>query len=157
MITVRPARLPDDKPDILRFIDGLQAYEAEFESDRRLDAAYAEDQYAALVKQTENGGFLIAEKDGAAIGWAAIHEYESPVYVVPAARRSAMICELYVDAAARGQGAGRALLAACEEWTRARGLRTLYIGHLSQNRLAPMAYERSGFEPYVLLRRKKLV
>jgi GNAT superfamily N-acetyltransferase len=156
MITVRPARLPDDKPAILRFIDELQRFEAEFESDRRLDPAYPEDQFAALQKQTENGVFLIAESAGAAVGWAAVYENEAPTYVVPEEHRCAVICEAYVEAAARGQGAGRALLSACEAWARDRGLGALHIGHLSGNARASAVYEKAGFTPYVLLRRKKL-
>ena len=156
MITVRPARLPDDKPDILRFIDGLQRYEAEFESDRRLDPAYAEDQFAALAKRAETGIFLIAERDGAAVGWAVVVEQEGPAYVIAEERRCAAICEAYVEAAARGLGAGRALLAACEDWARSRGLTVIHIGHLSQNRRASEVYDKAGYAPYVLLRRKRL-
>jgi GNAT superfamily N-acetyltransferase len=156
MITVRPARLPDDKPAILRFIDGLQRFEAEFESDRRLDHAYPENQFAALQKQTENGVFLIAESAGAAVGWAAVYEHQAPAYVVPEERRCAVICEAYVDAAVRGQGAGRALLSACEAWARDRGLDVVHIGHLAGNARASAVYEKAGFAPYVVLRRKKL-
>ncbi len=156
MMTVRPARLPDDKPAILRFIDGLQRFEAAFESDRRLDPTYPEDQYAALVKQTANGVFLIAECDGQAVGWAAIYEHEAPTYVVEDERRCAVICEAYVEEAVRGQGAGRALLAACEAWARARGLAVIHIGHLAGNARASAVYDKAGFAPYVLSRRKKL-
>lgn len=156
MITVRPARLPDDKPDILRFIDGLQRFEAEFESDRRCDGAYPEDQFAALQKQTENGTWLIAEINGVAVGWAAVYEHIAPVYVVPEDRRCAVICEAYVDESVRGQGAGRALLAACEAWASGRGLSVIHIGHLAENHRAAAVYEKAGFAPYVLLRRKRL-
>ena len=157
MITVRPARLPDDKPAILRFIDGLQRFESEFETDRRLDPTYPEDQYAALRKQTENGVFLVAELDGAIVGWAALYEHEAPTYVVESERRCAVICEAYVDEAVRGKGAGRALLAAGEAWARGRGISVLHIGHLAENRRASAVYDKAGFVPYVVLRRKKLV
>jgi GNAT superfamily N-acetyltransferase len=156
MITVRPARLPDDKPAILRFIDGLQRYEAVFEPDRRLDPGYPEDQFAALLKQTANGVFLIAELGGEPIGWAAVYEHESPTYVIEAERHCAVICEAYVEEAVRGQGAGRALLAACEAWARQRGLPVIHIGHLAGNERAATVYEKAGFAPYVVSRRKRL-
>jgi GNAT superfamily N-acetyltransferase len=156
MITVRQARLPDDKPAILRFIDGLQRYEAEFESDRRCDASYPEDQFAAVLRQTKNGVFLIAENDGVAVGWAAVYEHESPTYVIPEERRSAVICEAYVEEAARGQGAGRALLSACEAWARIRGISVIHIGHLAENTRASEVYDKAGFAPYVVNRRKRL-
>jgi len=156
MITVRPARLPDDKPDILRFIDGLQRYEAEFEPDRRLDPAYAEEQFAALAQRAANGSFLIAEHDGTAVGWAVVVAQDGPAYVIAEERRCAAICEAYVDEAARGHGVGRALLAACEDWARSQGLGVIHIGHLSQNRRASEVYDKAGYAPYVLLRRKRL-
>lgn len=156
MITVRPAKLPDDKPAILRFIDGLQRYEAEFESDRRLDPTYPEDQFAAVQKQAENGVFLIAEQDGKAVGWAAVYEHTAPTYVVEQERHCAVICEAFVEEEVRGQGAGRALLSACEVWARSRGLSVIHIGHLSGNERAAVVYEKAGFEPYVQLLRKKL-
>jgi GNAT superfamily N-acetyltransferase len=156
MIEIRKARLPDDKPALLRFIDGLQRYEADFEADRRLDPAYAEDQFAALLKQAEHGVFFVAEHDGRLVGWVLVIEEEAPVYVLEDERRFGCICELYVDEAVRGQGAGRALIAACEDWTRARGLSTIRIGHLSENARASEVYDKAGYAPYVLLRRKRL-
>lgn len=156
MITVRPARLPDDKPVILRFIEALQRFEAEFESDRRRDAAYPEDQFAALKKQTENGTFLIAEQDGTAVGWAAVCEHEAHTYMIEEERRCAAICEAFVDEGSRGKGAGRALLDACEAWAKGRGISVIHIGHLTENQRASAVYDKAGFVPYVLLRRKKL-
>lgn len=156
MITVRPARLPDDKPAILRFIDGLQRYEAEFEADRRLDPSYPEDQFAAVSKQAENGVFLIAESDGVPVGWAAVYEQIGPTYLVAEDRRSAIICEAYVEEAVRGQGAGRALLSACEVWARNRGISVIHIGHLAENERAARVYDKAGFAPYVVSRRKRL-
>jgi GNAT superfamily N-acetyltransferase len=156
MITVRPARLPDDKPAILSFIDGLQNFEAEFESDRRLAPGYAEEQFAALQKQAANGVFLIAESGGVPVGWAAVYEHEAPTYVIEAERRTAVICEAYVDEEVRGQGAGRALLSACEAWAEARGISVIHIGHLAGNARASKVYDKAGFSPYVLLRRKRL-
>ena len=156
MITVRPAQLPDDKPVLLAFIDGLQRFEAEFESDRRLDATYPEEQFAALRKQTANGVFLIAEADGKPVGWAAVYEHEAQTYVIAEERRCAVICEAYVDEAARGKGAGRALLSACEAWATGRGLTVVHIGHLAENHRASAVYDKAGYAPYVVLRRKKL-
>lgn len=156
MLTIRQARLPDDTPALLDFIDGLQRYEAEFESDRRLDAAYAEDQLAWLRKKGENGVFFLAEQDGRPVGWVLVTEDEAPPYVIDAERRHATICELYVDEAVRGTGAGRALIGACEDWARARKLTNIQIGHLAQNARAEHVYDKAGFAPYVVLRRKRL-
>jgi len=156
MVTVRPARLPQDKPAILEFIWGLQRYEAEFEHDRRLDPAYGEDQFAAMMKEAEKGIVFVAEAEGRLAGWVVVIESEAPAYVIPEEQRTAVVCELFVDPAARGQGAGKALLQACEDWARDKGNTVLKIGHLAENRLAAAVYEKAGFAPYVVLRRKRL-
>lgn len=156
MISVRSAILPDDKRVLLDFIWGLQRYEAEFEADRRLDPAYGEEQFADLVKNLETGAVFIAEDEGRPVGWVMVYETEGRPYVIEEERRQAVICELYVDPALRGKGAGRALLAACEEWARGRGLTVIHIGHLADNARASDVYEKAGYTPYVLLRRKRL-
>ncbi len=156
MITVRSARLPEDRPAILAFIWGLQRYEAGFEYDRRLDPAYGEDQFAAMMKEAEKGTIFVAEGEGGLIGWVVVIESESPAYVIEEERRAAQICELYVEEGARGQGAGKALLAACEAWSRAKGHKIIRIGHLAGNELAAGVYEKAGYTPYTVARRKAL-
>lgn len=156
MITVRPARLPEDKAAILEFIWGLQRYEAGFEYDRRLDPAYGEDQFADLMKLAEKGVIFLAEAEGKPLGWVLVIESASPPYVIPEERVSAQICELFVAEEARGLGAGKALISACEDWARAKGHGVIRIGHLAENRLAAAVYEKAGYAPYVVNRRKKL-
>ena len=156
MVTIREARLPDDKRVLLGFIEGLQRYEAEFEPDRRLDAAYAEDQFAWLMRTAGKGAIFLAEIGGRAAGWIMVYADEAPPYVIDAERRHAVICELFVDPPVRGQGAGRALMAACEQWAKAQGLSVIHIGHLSLNSRAAKVYEEAGYAPYVVLRRKRL-
>lgn len=154
MVTIRAARLPDDKPVLIGFIDGLQRYEAEFESDRRLDAAYAEDQFAHLMKKA--GAIFVAEFGATAVGWISVYVDDAPPYVIAAERRRAYVSELFVESSARGQGVGRALIAACEDWARAQGVCVIQIGHLSANARAAKVYEEAGYGPYVVLRRKRL-
>jgi GNAT superfamily N-acetyltransferase len=156
MITVRPASLPEDKPVLLDFIVGLQRFEAEFEADRRLDATYAEDQFADLMKNHANGAIFLAADEGRPVGWVMVYESEGKPYVIDDERRQAVICELFVSPETRGKGAGRALLAACEDWARGRGIAVIHIGHLSANARASEVYEQAGYAPYVLLRRKRL-
>jgi GNAT superfamily N-acetyltransferase len=156
MLTIRSARLPQDKPVLLDFIVGLQRFEAEFESDRRLDPAYAEDQFADLMKNLANGAIFLAEEDGRALGWIMVYEQEGKPYVIEAERRQATICELFVAPQMRGKGVGQALLTAAEDWARTIGIRVIHIGHLSENTRASEVYDRAGYAPYVLLRRKRL-
>ena len=46
---IRPARLPQDKPAILSFIQGLQVFEHAIERDRRTDAVVAEEFYSEIT------------------------------------------------------------------------------------------------------------
>jgi GNAT superfamily N-acetyltransferase len=78
------------------------------------------------------------------------------VFVEQAERRHGFIAELFVEDSARGQGHGRALIAACEAWTRARGLNALIINVLAGNDKAIAVYDRDGFAPYNLNLRKYL-
>ncbi len=156
MIAIRQARLPDDKPAFIAFIEALQQYEAAFETNRRLDATYAEEHFAALMKDVEDGTIFVAEDGGCPVGWAVVHEERSPVFVIDDERRYANLAELFVAAAARGRGAGQALIAACEDWARVRGLATIRISHLAENARAAAVYDRADYAPYAVQRRKRL-
>ena len=156
-MTIRQARLPEDEKAILSFIQGLQEFERSFEPNRRLDPAFAADHWADVQKRAASRGALfMAEQDGRAVGWAFLLEEDGDVFVEREQRRHGFVAELFVDGAARGQGHGRALIAACEEWTRARGLNVLIINVLAGNDKAIAVYQRDGFAPYSLNLRKYL-
>jgi len=159
MMRIRPARLPDDKPAFLSFIDGLQAFEHRFEPDRRLDATVAAEHFAKLEREiAEKGGaiFVAEGPGGAAQGWAVVHENDLPGFIIEAERHTAYIAELYLVEAARGHGAGRALIAACEDWARQRGIGSIMIGVLAGNRHAHAVYAKAGYADYAIELRKKL-
>jgi len=155
-MTVRPVRLPDDEPAILSFIWGLQTFENAFEPNRRLDPGFADEHWADVRRLVaERGAMFIAENDGP-VGWAFVVEEAGDLFVKESERRYGFIAELYVEASARGQGYGRALIAACEDWSRKRGMTVLIIGMLTGNGKAAAVYQRDGFAPYNLFMRKYL-
>jgi GNAT superfamily N-acetyltransferase len=156
---IRRALLPEDKPALLGFIMGMQHFEKAIEPDRRVDGDVAEEFYADITERVvkKNGRILIAERtDGTAIGWAAACEAENEVYVEAAERTFGYIAELYVVEDMRGQGVGRALIAACEAWSKERGHKVLTIGVLVRNTRAHAVYRRAGFDDYVTMLRKYL-
>jgi GNAT superfamily N-acetyltransferase len=154
---IREARLPDDEPAILGFIEALQRYEAAFETNRRLDARFVEDHYDTVLKDAAKGIVLIAEDAaGAPVGWALAFGDEAPVYVTESERRFAFLAELYVSETIRGKGVGRALIAACENWARTVGFSTMRIGHLAHNERAARVYIEAGYSPYAVQVRKRL-
>ena len=102
-ITIRPAT-PPDVPTVLRFIRELAAYE------REPDAVEATEPmlHEALFGAHPAAEVLIAERDGASIGFALFfHTFSTWV-----GKRGLWLEDLYVTPQARGSGAGAALLAA---------------------------------------------
>ena len=156
---IREAQLPQDVSTIHEFILALQRFEHALEPNRRLDTPVAADYLTALEKKgQESGGiFLIAEDDDARpIGWAAAHEDEQEIYIIPEERRVAYIAELYVVPDERGHGVGRSLIAACERWARQRHLPMIMIAVLAKNSRAFAMYQSNEYDPYATFLRKAL-
>ena len=148
----------NDKIAALSFILGSQHYERALEPDRRIDLAVADDHYAVLMKDvTANAGrVFVAETEGRAAGWAVFVVAQAPAYVVEDQRTHGYIAELFVDESTRGLGVGRALIAACEDEARARGLGHMTIGVLTASRRTAEIYARAGYAPYTSELRKYL-
>ena len=93
-----------------------------------------------LAETIRNGVALIAEDGGAPIGF---------VFCIlgDRGRRTAHITDFYVRPEARGQGIGRALLAALIEPAREAGLNHVSLEVLLRNADARRFYERLGFAP----------
>ena len=101
-LIIRPAR-SGDAPVILRFIKELAAYE------REPDAVVATETMLddALFGASPKAEALIAESDGAAIGFALFFH----TFSTWTGRQGLWLEDLYVTPDARGSGAGKALLA----------------------------------------------
>jgi len=157
-MTIRDARLPQDEPAILSFINGLQDYEAAFEPNRRRDPDFAADHWRDAQHRCaeKHGAMFIAEQDGKPMGWAFAYEEHGELFIAEPERRHGFLAELFVSSEARGKGLGRALIEACENWSRGRGHKLLTIGVLAKNQAAIRAYEGSGYAPYVSLMRRYL-
>jgi len=143
---------------MLAYIDGLQAFEHALEPNRRLDATVAAEHMAVLDKRlAERGGAIFfAEDESGPLGWAVVHEAVDDIYVIEAERRFAYIDELYLIDRARGLGAGGALIRACEDWAKGRGIGIIMIGVLDKNGRAHAIYNAAGYNDYALQLRKYL-
>lgn len=80
------------------------------------------------------------EADGPVVGWVALTAYSSRRVYAGVAWES-----VYVAADARGQGVGRALLAAIVDAAEAAGLWTLIAGVMAENTASLVLHERAGF------------
>ncbi len=83
---------------------------------------------------------LVAWRMGKAVGWAALTPVSGRCVYAGVAEVS-----VYVAAAARGQGVGRALLEALVVASEAAGLWTLQAGILRENAASIALHERCGF------------
>ena len=158
-MSIRDGDLVRDRVLALGFIDGLQAYEHTVEPNRRLDASVAADHLAKMMRDAAarpNKVFVAEADGGTALGWAVVLENQDEIYVVAEERRFAYIAELYLVEAARGSGLGRALIKACEDRAKARGIAILQIGVLDKNARARDVYAAAGFAHYALQLRKYL-
>lgn len=157
-IRIRAAVFPADTHIGVAFINALQAFEHALDPDRRIDADAGRDYFAVLYEhmQKNDGRAYIAEDDGGPLGWAVFEREEAPIFVIAEERTVGHIIELFVAEKARGRGIGSALIRACEDEARRRGLKVLRIGHLSANENAGRVYRAHGFQPYLAELRKYL-
>lgn len=102
-VSVREAT-PDDVATMLRFIRELAAFEREPDAVETTEPML----HAALFGERPAAEALIAERDGASLGFAIFYH----TFSTWTGRRGIWLDDLYVTPGARGSGAGAALLKA---------------------------------------------
>lgn len=129
----RPARA-EDAPALLVLVHAMNAAESDVTA--MLDATtLARDVIAAPATFT-----MVAEHDGALIGYATAH----PTYETGHAERGLYVGDVYVDPAHRRQGVARALLAAVAAAGRVQGAQHLWLTAQESNHAAHALYRRLG-------------
>lgn len=133
LITIRPMRPADAGRVLAIYQCGLDEGNASFETQAPGWAAFD----AAKLPDHRHVAVTAA---GQVVGWAA-------VTAVSPRRAYAGVVEhsVYVDPAARGQGAGAALLAALISSTEAAGVWTIESGIFGENTASLRLHERAGF------------
>jgi GNAT superfamily N-acetyltransferase len=135
MIKVRPAT-PADVPVILRFVRELAAFEREPDAVTATEPMLA----AALFGEHPAAEAVLAEREGEPLGFALFfHNFSTWE-----GRRGLYLEDLYVTPAARGQGAGAALLRHLAALAVARGCARFEWSVLDWNEGAIAFYRAMG-------------
>lgn len=90
----------------------------------------------------------IAEADGAPVGCGFARRAASRLFTEPAFH--AYVGLMFVEPQWRGRGVNARILARLKEWARENGLTEMRLEVYPTNAAATHAYEKAGFEPYML-------
>ncbi|MDR2932268.1 MAG: GNAT family N-acetyltransferase [Oscillospiraceae bacterium] len=88
---------------------------------------------------------LVAADSGDIAGFALVRAEQTPPYACIRPRRFAYLMDICVADERRREGSGSLLIAAVEDWARARGLDYVELTVLEENRQAARLYARHGF------------
>lgn len=143
---------PADRPTLVGFMSALQEAERALEPNRAPGPDIADSHLASLerwVAKKPGGGVLVAELDGALAGFlVAAVIVDTGTYLPPETRTFGWISDLWVEPQARGNGIGRALIAAAEARLRAAGIGRVELAAVVGNADALALYERLGYRRY---------
>lgn len=143
----RPATA-DDVDAILTMMEDFNAIEA-----IPFDRAVFAPRVRTLVGDRALGAILVFTVDGAVDGYAVV----TWGWDLEFAGRDAFLTELYVAGARRGQGVGRAGLAAAEAFARDGGAHALHLLVRHDNAPARALYDASGWKTQPRLVMTKLL
>jgi GNAT superfamily N-acetyltransferase len=147
-ITIR-AMHAADRDAVIDLVLVLNRFEDAITGDRPIDRAAAREclEYDEGRVAETGGTMLVAEIDGAVLGFLALAIEPGVPFIRQEWRRHGLVMELVVAEGARKRGIGTALLAEAERLTRAAGCRAMLIGFVSGNDGAEALYRRFGFRP----------
>ena len=119
-----------------------------FRPREQMDRAVAGDIGASLGSPDPSLAVLVVEDAGSGkpLGFTHIKTFSD--YFT--AERHGHVSDLVVAEGAEGRGVGSALLAAAEDWSRARGHRLLTLNVFDENHRARRLYDRLGYRPDTL-------
>jgi GNAT superfamily N-acetyltransferase len=101
----------------------------------------------AMDDMPEDAALLVAEDEGQVPAGFIYLTTESDYFT---GEKLGYISDLVVAPQAEGQGVGRLLMFAAEDWTREKGYRRLTLDVFAGNERARRVYEKAGFLPGVV-------
>jgi ribosomal protein S18 acetylase RimI-like enzyme len=144
-------RIADTSDNVLLAELGARTFFDTFAADNEpgdmaayLAAAFGPDVQAAELAEPDTT-FLVAEANGAVVGYARLRRGAAPS-CIPGTDRIEIV-RLYADRPWLGQGVGRALMGASLDIAVEERCETVWLDVWERNRRAIEFYERWGFEP----------
>ena len=150
-ILIRSARAAD-LSTLLTFEQGIVTAERPYDQTLRPDPISYYD-IEAMISDPD-AEVAVAEVDGTLAGSGYAIKKPSRHYVTPAYH--SYIGFLYVAPEHRGKGLNKRVLDHLFAWSRAQGLPEIHLTVYPDNAPAVRAYEKVGFEPYILEMRLNL-
>jgi GNAT superfamily N-acetyltransferase len=141
-ITVRKAA-KEDAPTIARLAISLFDLHVGWDPKRFTHVATAEGAAWYYGQRAEDGRVVVAEADGAVVGFAYF-EYEERDYV-NLLSNAVWLHDIYVDESQRGKGAGRALLEAVSTEAKQLGAAKVVLTVAAENETGQALFTRNGF------------
>lgn len=141
-ITVRKATT-DDAPAIARMAIALFDLHVGWDPQRFTHVATVEGAAAYYGQRAEDGRVVVAEIDGAVIGFAYF-EYEERDYV-NLLSHAVWLHDIYVEESRRGNGAGKALLSGVRHAAAALGAKKVVLTVAERNEVGLRLFTRNGF------------
>ncbi len=145
MVTVRPATLDDLAAITEIYNDAVLNLTATFDTDPKS----MEDQREWFAHHDNRHPILVAERGDSheIVGWASLSQWSDRCAYEDTAENS-----IYVKASCRGQGIGKALLAALIAQGATAGIHTIIARIGGSNAASVRLHESQGFEPIGVMR-----
>lgn len=150
-IFIRSARA-SDLATLLEFEQGIIEAERPYDHTLKPDPISYYD--IGEMIEDDDAEVAVAETDGRLVGSGYVKRTRSRHYVEPS--HHAFIGFLYVDPDYRGRGINKLVLDHLFAWARANDLPEVHLTVYPNNAPAIRAYEKVGFEPYILEMRLNL-
>ncbi|HEV7700918.1 MAG TPA: GNAT family N-acetyltransferase [Pyrinomonadaceae bacterium] len=142
-ITVRNATR-DDAPKVAEFAVALFELHAGWNPRRFTQVATLDGATRFYGDRAEKGSVLVAESDGEVVGFAYF-EYEATAYA-ELATRVVWLHDIFVDPAARGGGAGMALIDGVKNAAKELGADKVLLTVAAENAAGHKLFKSTGFE-----------
>jgi ribosomal protein S18 acetylase RimI-like enzyme len=146
LVTIRPTREDDTVVYRELRLEALRTHPEAFGADYEESLGRPIERWQQNVRDgagTELGITYVAEAAGALVGITGIYRDSGAKM-----QHRATIWGVYVRADWRGAGIADALIAACIDWARGRGLRLATLSVVTTNAAAIRCYVRCGFSVY---------